>query len=81
MAIKKMNTLVKKLESAGIHSKPITLVYGDKRVNGIKINTEYEGLYPDSETFNIIHKVENIGGNNFKYEPRGYYTALYITEV
>lgn len=81
--MKKLSTLKKALEKEGLQVRLATL----NNINGsgnscpvIIVNTDYEGRYPDSRCLNKHSLARHIGGKNFKYEARGYYSALFITE-
>lgn len=81
--MKKLSTLKSALEKQGLQVKLATL----NNVNGqgtscpvLIVNTEYEGMYPTKECINKHALARKIGKDNFNYDQRGYYSALFITE-
>nr|DAW42115.1 MAG TPA: hypothetical protein [Caudoviricetes sp.] len=81
--MKKLSTLKLSLEKEGLQVRIATL----NNVNGfgvtcpvLIVNTEYEGVYPDKECVNKHTLARKIGKDNFNYEQRGHYSALFITE-
>lgn len=81
--MKKLSTLKSALEKHGLQVMLSTL----NNVNGsgvtcpvLIVSTEYEGLYPDKECTNKHALARKIGKDNFNYEQRGHYSALFITE-
>lgn len=81
--MKKLSTLKSALEKQGLQVRLATI----NNLNGqgtsypvLIVNTEYEGLYPDKECINKHALARKIGKDNFNYEQRGHYSALFITE-
>ena len=71
--------LAKKLYNVGYITKPIILQKNDKTVEGLKIEHDYDGLYPDKQTFNICNELVKIANKyKFNIEHRGHYTATFI---
>ena len=75
----KLNTLKNKLEKRGLTCEFITLIFNNKEIAGIKVDHNYNGLYPSKtalEQCNIA--LYEAYKNGFHAEPRGYKTATYI---
>lgn len=62
----------------------ITLNYQDGKKMGIKVDTEYEGPYPNGGVFHMHQMIRNHIAKRYKdklsVESRGYYTAVYVIE-
>ena len=74
-----LNKLKNKLEKRGLTCEFITLVYNNKEIAGIRVDHNYNGLYPSKialEQCNIA--ICEAYKNGFHAEQRGYYTATYI---
>lgn len=74
----KLETVKKKLQDAGLEVADIVLNIKGAEVQGLKVNTDYNGPYPTKETFQKLETVRKIARNSYKVEPRGYYTAVFI---
>jgi hypothetical protein len=75
-----MNSIKKWLQNNGFTFKEVMLTDGK---SGIMVNTDYDGLYPTRECLQlqqaITVKVKRF--KSLKADPRGYRTAVLITEI
>lgn len=75
----KLNTLKNKLENKGLSCEFITLVCNGIKTPGIKVDHNYEGLYPSKKALEQCNiAFYEAYKNGFHAEQRGYYTATYI---
>lgn len=73
----KLETIMKKLEIAGIKAKYDFLGGCDEPKKIIVVDCNYNGPYPTKETFCTIEKCRKIARGH-KTQTRGHYTALFI---
>lgn len=75
-----MNRIIKWLDENGFAFRQVVMTDGKK---GIIVDTDYDGLYPTRECLQlqqaITVKVKRF--KSLKAEPRGYRTAVLITEI
>lgn len=71
--------LEKKLCDAGYIARPIILQGNNKTIEGLQVEHNYDGLYPNKEVFNICNELVKIANKyKFNIEHRGHYTATFI---
>ena len=71
-----IKNIFKKLQSEGINCKIVKMYNGD---DAIMCDTNYDGLYPNKETFQLQDKIKKlIKRYQVIIESRGYNTALLI---
>ena len=74
----KLETIARKLNAAGIAASIRDYIYEDGTTGKVVMAYhDYDGLYPNAETFNTIAAVQRIAKGH-KTEPRGHYTATVI---
>lgn len=71
---KKVNYLVNKLNKKGFKAEKIHLI----GCEAVKIDTNYEGLYPGKIQFDILDYIRKTYGKKYTVEQRGHYTAIFI---
>jgi hypothetical protein len=75
-----MNRIIKWLDENGFAFRQVVMTDGKK---GIMVDTDYDGLYPTRECLQlqqaITVKVKRF--KSLKADPRGYRTAVLITEI
>ena len=75
----KLETLKKNLENKGLTVEWIRLQFGDENRQGLRVDHDYSGLYPDAETFRAHGLADQAARKaGYKAEPRGYYSATFI---
>lgn len=71
---KTQKRILKNLINKGYKVEPITLTSGF----GVKVDSNYEGLYPPKTSFDILNSIRKAYQKNYTVEPRGYYSAIFI---
>lgn len=77
----RLNQLTKQLEKEGYKVKHIQLSFPEGIKQAIRIDTDYAGLYPGMEQFQILNAIRNHVQRYYKdltVESRGHYTAIFI---
>lgn len=76
----KLDTLKKKLESAGLDVENIRLTDGAGGSRpALRVNHDYTGKYPDAETWKKREAAAKIARRaGYKEEARGFYSATFI---
>ena len=79
MKIYTIAALEKRLNNAGLETKRIRLSCADGERDGIAVQHNYTGPYPDRAARDAMQKARIIATNcGYIPESRGYYTATYI---
>lgn len=75
----KIETLQKNLEKDGLTVCQIRLRFGEEIRQGLRVDHDYSGIYPDAETFRAHGAaVQTARKAGYTAEARGHYTATYI---
>ncbi len=75
----KLETLKKNLEGKGLTVEWIRLEFGEEIRQGLRVDHDYAGLYPDAEPFRAHGLADQAARKaGYKAEPRGYYSATFI---
>lgn len=75
MDLKRSKAIIKALSAKGYDVSSITL---GGYVAGVKVCTDYVGLYPSKAQFAILDDIRKTYGKMHTVEPRGYYSAIFI---
>lgn len=80
----KLRSTKRWLEKMELQPELITLNYPEGKREGLRVDTDYEGPYPNSDVFQIHSMTRNHiakrYGKSLTVESRGYYTAMFIIE-
>lgn len=72
------------LERLQFKPEGIALNYPEGRKQGLKVDTDYEGTYPDNDVFRIHNMIRSHISKYYRdslnMESRGHYSAVFIIE-
>lgn len=74
-------SIIATLTKNGYKAQALTLygVGADRQtVDGVKVDTDYNGFYPGADQFEALHDIRRRYGKKYTVQQRGHYTAIFI---